>query len=131
MSAVPLCAIDRFEVVAIEPGPGWLVRADKRVDPADPHLAGHFPNLVIYPGVFIVESAYQAGLAVLGAGAALAEVRSARFLAPLTAGQVFDLEATVTPAGDGAYAVDATATRAGQRVARVRLLMRAGGAGDA
>jgi 3-hydroxymyristoyl/3-hydroxydecanoyl-(acyl carrier protein) dehydratase len=76
------------------------IRAEQYVDPADAHLAAHFPEVTIYPGVFVLESVVQAAKAALGdpPGLHLVAVDSLRFLAPLLGGERFHLEATVAAA---------------------------------
>lgn len=106
---------------------GWRIGARTRVDATDPHLAGHFPGAAIYPGVFVIESIRQAvctGLGTgCGGGSRVAAVSSARFLAPLVPGDVFVLDITVQPTGEGTFAVAAVAVREHDdvRVAEVRL----------
>ena len=130
LTAAPLSAVDAVD--AVPTGAGWRLTARKRVDAAEPYLHGHFPQLTIYPGVFLVESLYQAVRAALGGPdrpLRLAQVGSARFLAPLLPGQTLRLDATVEPAGDGALAVRARAVRDddGARVGELRLLLTTGG----
>lgn len=84
--AAPLNAVDRVRPTA----DGASVT--KRIVATDPYLEGHYPGFPIYPGVFTVETVYQAARGLLegrlGAGARveLATVRSVRFVAPLLAG---------------------------------------------
>lgn len=125
--AAPLVAVDEVTVAKIEGG--LRLRATKRVHADDPYLAAHFPSMTIFPGVFIIEAVRQAVLiAVRGSRAALPEVRlvrSARFVAPLFAGDTMAMEATVAGGGDRAVLhVDAACWRSdGVPVARVRLEM--------
>ncbi|MFJ8578282.1 3-hydroxyacyl-ACP dehydratase FabZ family protein [Micromonospora sp. NPDC093277] len=86
--AAPLDAVDE-----VEPGADG-VTAIKRIVATDPYLEGHYPGFPIYPGVFTVESVYQAARRAVEADrgpdarVALAAVRSVRFKAPLLPGDV-------------------------------------------
>jgi 3-hydroxyacyl-[acyl-carrier-protein] dehydratase len=123
--AAPLLAIDE---VTVAPGEGALrLRATKHVTDHDPYMAAHFPSLTVFPGVFIVEAARQAVVLATGGpdGDALEVllVRSARFLAPMLAGDRMTLEAAVERVeGERRYHVDATCWRGdGVTAAKVRL----------
>ena len=129
--AVPLRAVDE---VAAEPNEqGWVIRARKAVVAHDPYLAGHFPAATIYPGVFVIESVRQAVASGLGAACDIVSVRSARFLVPLTPGDILVLHATVTPFEDGTLVASAQALvgEHGVRAAKVDLLLRTSGDGHA
>src|SRR5262249_3996045 len=70
-------------------------RAQKRPRPDEPYFAGHYPGHPIYPGVFIVEAVLQAARALLdaeGQPGRLAEVVSARFLAPVQPGDALQVD---------------------------------------
>ena len=150
-AAAPLTATDTL--TARRDGPGVAIEARKRVDPDELYLRGHFPGFVIYPGVFLIESLDQAvrqGFAQLGfAPPRLVSVDSARFLAPLLAGDEFTLQVSVGPPGGaqpepgfgggehsqrstaGAITVRATAYRPdGSVAARLTAGYRAGAADD-
>ena len=58
----PFLFLDRIEFVSLE---ARLLRATRRLDPADPVFAGHFPGNPIYPGVLQGEMIFQACLALL------------------------------------------------------------------
>ncbi len=97
--AAPLPAAD---AIRIESREGRMtVRATKRVEARDPYQSGHFPELVIYPGVFVLETLRQATAAALGERQGVfpdvAEVLSVRFLAPVLGGDSLEVEATVGP----------------------------------
>ncbi len=133
--AAPLRAVGAVSVRRT--ATGWRIWARTRVDATDLHLAGHFPGAAIYPGVFVIESIRQAvctGLGtVSGDGRRVVAVSSARFLAPLVPGDVFVLDITVQPTGEGTLAIAAAAVREHDdvRVAAVRLQLCAGEAGGA
>jgi 3-hydroxymyristoyl/3-hydroxydecanoyl-(acyl carrier protein) dehydratase len=122
--AAPLVAVDEVTVVS---GEDMLrLRATKRVTAGDPYMAAHFPSLTVFPGVFILEAVRQA--VVLATGGAdpsaleVLQVRSARFLAPMLAGDLMTMEAAVGLSGEGRYHVDATCWREdGVTAAKVRL----------
>jgi 3-hydroxyacyl-[acyl-carrier-protein] dehydratase len=92
--AAPLNAVDR-----IEDDGGPTVIAIKHIVATDPYLAGHYPDFTIYPGVFSIETVYQAARAAAlrrrppGATVALAGIASVSFSAPLLPGDT--LEATL------------------------------------
>lgn len=65
--------------------------AVKHIVATDPYLEGHYPDFTIYPGVFTIETVYQAAVtAVTGTpgagGVVLDRIDSVRFLAPLLPG---------------------------------------------
>lgn len=84
--AAPLDAVDQ-----VEPTTGGIV-VTKRIVATDPYLEGHYPGFPIYPGVFTVETVYQAARQAVeqqrgpGTRVELAAVRSVRFRAPLLPG---------------------------------------------
>ena len=84
--AAPLDAFDRVEQTAEG------VTATKRIVASDPYMEGHYPGFPIYPGIFTVETVYQAARRAVEAGhgpdarVELAAVRSVRFQAPLLPG---------------------------------------------
>ena len=123
-SAAPVRAI---ESAAIEQNQGCVsIRAVKVVRPDDPYMEGHFPGLPVFPGVFLIEALRQAVAAALHEshleGAAFRVLHSARFLAPLLAGDHFTLTAKLGPAApDGSFDTEATCIRGdGQIAARLR-----------
>jgi 3-hydroxyacyl-[acyl-carrier-protein] dehydratase len=90
---LPVQAVDTIEVVA----GGFIGR--KRITANDPFLAGHFPAVTVYPGVFLIESVHQMlELYLDGAlgGIELTGVRSARFSRPALLGDELLFETAVT-----------------------------------
>lgn len=92
--AAPLPAVDRMS----DDGDQTVI-AIKHIVATDPYLAGHYPDFTIYPGVFSIETVYQAAHAAAlrrrgpGATATLAGITSVSFSAPLLPGDT--LEATL------------------------------------
>ncbi|SCG39469.1 hypothetical protein [Micromonospora humi] len=128
-AAAPLPAVAWVEVAA-GPRGGITLRAGTTVDPDDVYLTGHFPELTVYPGVFTLETLRQAVTAAVGHCAGrppeLHRLRSARFLAPLLAGDTLTVEASVGPvAQDQSFEVTARCVRGdGVRTATVRAVFR-------
>ncbi len=66
-----------------------------RVDPGHPCLAGHFPGRPVVPGVVLLDEALAS---CLPAGARLASIQQAKFLAPVLPGAL--VEVTCSAAAD-------------------------------
>ena len=122
--ATPLPAIDR--VVRVD-GAGRRLLATKVVVATDPYMPGHFPDLPLYPAVFLVETVLQA---VAAAGAAyefpeVRAIRSARLLAPMLGGTELSVEIRIGDrAGPAPFEVKAVCTRSdGVRAATMTLLL--------
>lgn len=90
-------------------------------------MAGHFPELTIYPGVFILESVSQAAAVALGEPVCILRVFSMRFTAPLFAKDVLIIDSSIeAPRVAGHWHVNARCWRAdGTDVAAVRLEVQA------
>lgn len=119
---MPLVAVDEVE----ETDGGFVGR--KRVSADDPYLAGHFPDLTVYPGVFLIESLQQMlelHLDQALGGVTLVEIGSVRFSRPALAGDELVIEAAVS--GDREHLVTkATCSIGGQRCARITATWRCG-----
>jgi 3-hydroxyacyl-[acyl-carrier-protein] dehydratase len=122
---MPLVALDSLRVDRT--GSVAKVFATKRVSERDAYLSGHFPDLCVFPGVFILETVREAVAAVLVADAAgsadLVGVKSARFLAPVLSGDTLSVAFELPdPPPRTPINVEATCTRSdGTRVAHLKL----------
>jgi 3-hydroxyacyl-[acyl-carrier-protein] dehydratase len=123
--AAPLSAVDKLEIGADD-----TVTAIKDIVADDPYLAGHYPHFTIYPGVFSIETVYQAAREALqrdGATAELAGIVSVHFKAPLLPGDRLTAELTFRPSPEdpSIVRVKAKCVRAdGQTSGRITLAMR-------
>ena len=119
--AAPLTACD--EIAATAGAGGLRVTGITRIRGDGPYLSGHFPEITIFPGVFILEAVVQAVAQSLGdrGGRPLRpyQVRSLRLLNPLYPGDQLTFEAEVTdPASPDGVVVTADCCRSdGVRVA--------------
>lgn len=97
---------------------GKPIRFDalKKIDPGEAYLPGHYPGFVIYPGVFTVETVYQAtreALARMGVSVRLTAILSVRFKNLLLPGDTLRAvcEATPVPKEPSRYRVEARCER--------------------
>ncbi|MFJ6151591.1 3-hydroxyacyl-ACP dehydratase FabZ family protein [Micromonospora profundi] len=125
--ASPLCDADMVRLDSA--GAAFTVRVPVRGD--DPYLRGHFPDLAVFPGVFVVEALCRAMAGAAGdRPPELAELRSVRFLAPLLDGDTLTLQVRAEES-PGGWDVRAVAYRAdGTTTAKLRAFFAAAGAGD-
>jgi 3-hydroxyacyl-[acyl-carrier-protein] dehydratase len=71
-------------------------------EPGHPAFAGHFPGQPIVPGVLLLDAAVHAvqqALAAGGDGAAGCQVNSAKFLSPVSPGEMLTLSWSATGTG--------------------------------
>lgn len=73
-----------------------------------PAYAGHFPGHPILPGVVLLDAALYALAARQGLGAAGGQIKSAKFLSPVSPGEALRLDYAVTAAGVFRFEVVAT-----------------------
>lgn len=64
-----------------------------------PAYAGHFPGQPILPGVVLLDAALHALAGVQGMPAANGQIKSAKFLSPVSPGEALTLHYTVSAAG--------------------------------
>ncbi len=86
------------------------IRATKRVDPAEPFFAGHYPDFPITPGVLVCEAMFQAGAILLSSRAkeqlaaglmpVMTRIKDTRFKAMVRPGDVLELEVELEDALD-------------------------------
>jgi len=74
-----------------------------------PAYAGHFPGHPILPGVVLLDEALHALAARQGLEDACGEIKSAKFLSPVSPGEALRLDYAATAAGVFRFAVVATA----------------------
>lgn len=120
--SAPLVALDeiRFLDNSEDGAQKGVVRFEalKKIDPAEAYLPGHYPDFTIYPGVFTVETVYQAAREALSRvngsmPARLTSILSARLKNLLLPGDVLRAvcEATPVAAAPGRYKVKARCER--------------------
>ena len=64
-----------------------------------PAFAGHFPGRPIVPGVLLLDAAVHALRQALATGATSCQVNAAKFLSPVSPGEVLRLSWTATATG--------------------------------
>ncbi|WP_404955492.1 hypothetical protein [Streptomyces sp. 147326] len=123
--AAPLPAVDSCTVLsATEVTARKLVRAD------DPYMEGHYPDVTIYPGAFLLESVYQAVLHLVWetrgtqSFAVPTRINSVRFLAALGPGDVLDIRCSCKPAGTDGLDVTADCRKGEAKAAKVSVSFR-------
>lgn len=108
----PLIMVDRV----LELEPGKRIKSLKNVTGSEIQFLGHFPELAIMPGTFIIEAIGQSasilfsettggGLAP-GEFLALAAVENMKFLAPVFPGQTMIMEINVLKMIEGAALIE-------------------------
>jgi 3-hydroxyacyl-[acyl-carrier-protein] dehydratase len=94
------------------------IKTRKKVDPADPVFAGHFPGFPILPGVLVCEAIVQSGailIAHLPGGAmdglipALTRLNNAKFKQMVRPGDVLEMEVTFKEKMASAYFLEGSA----------------------
>ncbi|MBB5940169.1 3-hydroxyacyl-ACP dehydratase FabZ family protein [Streptomyces zagrosensis] len=126
LRASPIAAIDTVtvlsdsEVVAVK-----LIRAD------DPYLEGHYPEMTIYPGAFLIETAYQAVIHLVQktrgpeANAELSGLDSVRFTTALRPGDELRVHCECRPGDEpGTLAVIAHCTTGDAKAALLKMRYR-------
>lgn len=97
-----------------------------RVDPKDPVFDGHFPDAPILPGVYTLDLISQGVEAFVAhrehRSVALQKVKSIRYLAPLTGGDLISIRASVSCAECGEVKVDAKVVMNGENVVTTKLM---------
>jgi 3-hydroxyacyl-[acyl-carrier-protein] dehydratase len=110
--AKPLEAVDELSVTRT--GTGRLLRISKTVRRTDAYMSGHFPGLILYPAVFLLETVRQSVGRSMDTAAdgwwEIAAIRRLRLRRPMLEGHRLDLEAALTPAADGGLALTAAVT---------------------
>lgn len=128
MSAVPLLPAARV----VRLGPGEVV-AEVDIDPDALVFQGHYPHFALLPGVFSLEAVHRAVRRhAVETGAPpprLAQVRSARFAAPVLPGDTLTVDCTITARAGGRDVTASCSTGRG-RVGTYRLRYDDGGAPD-
>ena len=64
-----------------------------------PAYAGHFPGRPILPGVVLLDEALHALIAAHGQEAAISQIKSAKFLSPVSPGEALRLDYAATAEG--------------------------------
>ncbi|MDR0838592.1 MAG: 3-hydroxyacyl-ACP dehydratase FabZ [Oscillospiraceae bacterium] len=120
----PFLLLDRVT----EYEPGKFARAIKCVSVNEPFFQGHFPEYSVMPGVLILEALAQAGAIALlsppenrGKIALFGGVKQARFRAPVTPGDVLELDCVITRMHGAIGLGEATATVNGKNVCTAEL----------
>lgn len=114
------------EITELEPGKRCV--AIKRVDPAEPFFAGHFPGKPIVPGVFLIEAVAQTSGVMLGAAAGestgsprLGAVNRFKFLKAVAPGAILRIETTKLTEAGAMACIEGIVRVGGEVVARGEL----------
>ncbi|MFG2718813.1 hypothetical protein ACGFW5_11025 [Streptomyces sp. NPDC048416] len=125
LRAAPVDPVDAFTVLSpTEVSARKLVRAD------DPYLEGHYPDVTVYPGAFLIESVYQAvrhlvaGTRGPDTSVEPGRIDSVRFTTALGVGDTLDVHCTCHDATPGTLAVTARCTTGQARAAVVKMTFR-------
>ena len=114
----------------LELEPGKRIKAIKNVTGNEIQFLGHFPNIAIMPGVFIVEAIGQAAAVLFsrtpgngfkGSLLLLAAINDMRFTVPVLPGQTMILEVSILKMLPNSALVEGTATVEGAVVAKGKL----------
>ncbi|GGO79919.1 3-hydroxyacyl-ACP dehydratase FabZ family protein [Wenjunlia tyrosinilytica] len=106
------------------------VVARKAVRADDAYLEGHYPDMTVYPGVFLIESVHEAVIhfvrQVRGEGVVPepAVLESVRFTTALRPGDVLDVHCECRPGEGDTLLVTALCTSGGARAAQMKIQFR-------
>lgn len=126
LRAAPIKPVDVVTVVSESE-----VTAVKQVRADDPYLEGHYPDMTVYPGVFLIESAYEAVLHLVRttrgpqADAELTALDSVRFTTALRPGDELRVRCECRPGDEpGTLAVIAHCTTGEAKAALLKMRYR-------
>ncbi|MNW53582.1 3-hydroxyacyl-[acyl-carrier-protein] dehydratase FabZ [compost metagenome] len=120
--AFPLIAIDEYSIT------GSSITATKNISINEPVFQGHYPNIPIYPGVFIFEAVHQAILLYLfhsydkKISVTMRSVRSIRFRSPVQPGDRLIITCEVNNENEEAIEVKAVCRNGDQLGAEIKLI---------
>ncbi|MDG4810834.1 hypothetical protein O7634_29100 [Micromonospora sp. WMMD1120] len=113
--ARPLDAVD--ELSATRSATGWTLTISKTVRRTDAYMSGHFPGLILYPAVFLLETVRQSVTRTVETGPdgwwEIDTIRRLRLRRPMHEGHRLELEVTLTPTGQGGSLAASVAVRHG------------------
>ena len=123
----PFLMVDRV----LELEPGKRIKALKNVTANEIQFLGHFPEMAIMPGVFIIEAIGQSAVILFSLSTGqgmnqseilvLGAINNMRFLAPVFPGQTMTLEAKVQVMTPDAARIEGTAWVDGSVVAQGKI----------